>query len=227
MVASGLDVHGREVCAVDASVAFSARAVCTWKPGHYFRAPLVPGRHLRVSEFPETYRKNGSIGRRLLFDVFVFRARMVRQRIQNFAPVYGALKLLTQVVSHMVEKCAQSMLQLLVLPTLFAHANQGIVSKYPACLAGTFWRLGHLRSTRKFGSTKRWLLVFAIVLSAMLGHTFKEQDSVDFPVFGVFLHCLATRGTSRTVLSSSFVLCLPSLLGHTLNEQFSVKLPCF
>ena len=29
--------HGRKLCTVDASAAFSARAVCTWKPGHYFR----------------------------------------------------------------------------------------------------------------------------------------------------------------------------------------------
>ena len=34
---------------------------------------------------------------------------------------------------------------------------------------------------------------------------FKEQASVEFLVSGVFLHCLATRGTSKTVLFSLFV----------------------
>merc|ERR1719284_620058 len=35
-----------EVCTVDASVAKFARAVRTWKSGHYFYEPLVSGSHL-------------------------------------------------------------------------------------------------------------------------------------------------------------------------------------
>ena len=66
---------------------------------------------------------------------------------------------------------------------------------------------------------------------------------VDFPVCGVFLRCLASRGTSKTVLFSVawpnaersrqccfpcfFLLSLPPLLGHTLNEQYRVELPVF
>ena len=41
--------------------------------------------------------------------------------------------------------------------------------------------------------------------TALLGHMFKEQDSVVFLVSRVFLHCLATRGTSKTALFSLFV----------------------
>jgi hypothetical protein len=49
-----------EVCTVDASVAKFARAVRTWKSGHYFYEPLVSGSHLfGVWVLPEEYRKIG------------------------------------------------------------------------------------------------------------------------------------------------------------------------
>ena len=49
-----------EQCTVDASVAKYARAKRTWRSGHYFYEPLVPGGNLMgVWVLPEEYRKIG------------------------------------------------------------------------------------------------------------------------------------------------------------------------
>merc|ERR1712137_572085 len=49
-----------DVCTVDASVAKFARAMRTWKSGHYFYEPLVSGGNLfGVWVLPEEYRKIG------------------------------------------------------------------------------------------------------------------------------------------------------------------------